>query len=88
MTAWVYSPAPDVGSPVLAHLLLHEFCNTNVLYAMVTSQPAGAAVHLNDFLKELQNSICSVVVMDPEADDDPSLAINEPMDHNFPLNQP
>jgi hypothetical protein len=42
----------------------------------------------DDFQKEIQDCVCQVVVVGPEANDEPGFAINEPMDDNLPSDQP
>ena len=87
MKCSVNEPPPYVGPPISTHCRFHISRNGRILYSVIPSDSAGAAVHRYYLMKELQYSVGLVVVVGPETYNKACFSIDEAMNDDLPADQ-
>ena len=82
-----FIPAPDVRTTACTTVMLHPFCDTNVLSSMITANSARSTVAGLAVMKEEKNSFCTIVVMDTNANNKARMTVNEGMLNQLPSDE-
>jgi hypothetical protein len=82
----VDEPPPNIGASSSALIILHPLGNFNILCTMVSSHSAWGSMDRDSIKEEVENSICTIVIVGSDGRHHSRFAVYEAVNYNFPPN--